>query len=127
METTVAAPYNSTFHAYMFTHVRAEPIEAAALLLVNLDRNMQASVALPPHLRKSCTGVEEYHLTAAGSVAAGVGADRVLNAPGVALNGEVLAVTADGELPMLSEKGVVRSCSDAVEVDPLSAAIVLVY
>ena len=127
METTVAAPYNSTFHAYTFTHVRAEPIEAAALLLVNLDRNMQASVALPPHLRKSCTGVEEYHLTAAGSVAAGVGADKVLNAPGVALNGEVLAVTADGELPVLTEKGKVGSCTVSVEVDPRSAAIVLVY
>lgn len=126
METTVAAPFNSTFHAYAFTHVRAEPIEATALLLVNLDRNLQASVALPPHIRTSCTSVVEYHLTAAGSVT-GTGEDRVLNAPGVALNGEVLVVTADGDLPELSEKGKVGSCQASVEVDPLSAALVVVY
>lgn len=125
METTVAAPYNNTFHAYTFTHVRAEPIQAAALLFVNLDRSLRASVALPPHL--SCTSVEAYHLTAAGSVAADSALDRVLNAPGVALNGEILAVTAHGELPTLSEKGIVGSCEASVKVEPLSAAIVVVY
>ena len=128
METTVAAPYNSTFHAYTFTHARAEPIQASALLLVNLDRNLQASVALPPHLVKSCTTVNQYHLTAAGTPATGgAAADEVLNAPSIALNGEVLAVTAGGELPTLSGKGKVASCTASVELEPLSAAIVVVY
>ena len=127
IETTVAAPYSNTFHAYTFTHVRAEPIRASALLLVNLDRSLQASVALPIHLRTSCSGVEVYHLTAAGNATVSATTDAVLNAPNVALNGQVLVMSPDGELPALDNKGLASSCEASVRVQPLSAAIVVVY
>ena len=122
----MAAPYNDTFHAYTFTHVRAEPIKASVLLLVNLDRSLHASVALPLHLRKSCSSVEVYHLTAAGNVTVST-EDAVLNAPNVALNGQVLAMSPAGELPTLDKKGQAGSCEASVRVQPLSATIVVVY
>ena len=59
MKTTVEGAAAATFHAYTFTHVRAAPMNGAALLLVNLDRTLQASVPLPPTLGKSCTSVAE--------------------------------------------------------------------
>ena len=127
METTVAAPYNDTFHAYTFTHVRAEPIKASVLLLVNLDRSLHASVALPLHLRKSCSSVKAYHLTAAGNAIVSATEDAVLNAPNVALNGQVLVMSPGGELPTLDNQGLAGSCEASVRVQPLSAAIVLVY
>ena len=92
------------------------------MLLVNLDRALQASVRLPPALAAHCTSVAEYHLAAAGIAAAG--GDAVLNAPGVALNGVTLAMTEDGRLPEL--RGQAGACTRAVVVGPLSATIVVV-
>ena len=121
METTVVS--NTTnFHAYTFTHVRAAPSAGAAMLLLNLDRTLQASVALPHSLASGCHSVEEYHITSTGSAAAG--GDAVLNAPGVALNGVTLTMTMAGELPVLN--GQVGACDRAVVVGPLSATIVVV-
>ena len=64
-----------------------------------------------------------YSIAPAGAAAAG--GDAVLNAPGLALNGVPLALTAAGELPELHGKPM-ASCSEAVEVGPLSATIVVV-
>lgn len=121
METTVKGAVN--FHAYTFTHVRAAPMTGAAMILVNLDRTLQASVPLPRTLAKKCTSVAEYHLTASGTAAAG--GDAVLNAPRVALNGVELSMTAEGStLPELTAHA--GACGKAVVVGPLSAVVVLV-
>ena len=92
----------------------------------------EASVALPPGLRDgdpngvvrpTCGALELFRLTATAAAVAAA-ADPVLNAPGVALNGVALGLTAAGGLPVLG--GVAAECGAPIAVGPLSAVIVIV-
>ena len=123
LSTTVEGADAASLKAYAFQQIQGSAGGGSALLLINLDDSLQASVPVPEQMQKSCKSVTWFHLTAVGTAAAN--GDAILNAPGVALNGVELAMTADGELPQLN--GVTATCKQPLVFGPLSAMFAVVH
>jgi hypothetical protein len=120
LSTTVVSDGTAATTVHVYTFARAQG--GTVLVIVNLDETLQASVSLPDTIKRSCTSLDRYHLTAIG--AAPPGEDPVLGAPGVALNGVELELTATSELPVL--RGANGTCGP-LKIGPMSAMIAIAH